>query len=132
MKTIVIIVWDMSRSVGFTSLSLLAAVGLGITACTAGTPAELTTTGADGRLSFHAREGLDLASLLAALGPGVSGSEGPPGTYVLHGTVDPELLAAVTAWCAGQGVLAEDLRIQQRSLEDVFVELTDPVDGVAP
>ncbi len=93
----------------------------------AGTPAELTATGADGRLSFRAREGLELASLLAGLAAGVTGQEGPPGTYVLHGTVDPELLAAVTAWCAGQGVLAEDLRVQQRSLEDVFVELTDEV-----
>ena len=30
-----------------------------------------------------------------------------------------------------QGVMAEDLRVQQRSLEDVFVELTD-ADEVAP
>ena len=92
-----------------------------------GTPAELTTTGAEGRLSFRAREGLPLATLIAQLEPGVTGQENPAGTYVLHGAIDPDLLAAVTAWCAGQGVLAEDLRIQQRSLEDVFVELTDEV-----
>lgn len=98
----------------------------------AGTPGELTTSGADGRLSFRAREGLDLGSLLGGLAPGVSGREGPPGTYVLQGIVDPQLLAAVTAWCASHGVMAEDLRVQQRSLEDVFVELTDQVDGVAP
>jgi ABC-2 type transport system ATP-binding protein len=101
----------------------------------AGTPAELTASGAEGRLSFRAPEGLGLGSLVARLAPGVTAQEGPPGTYVLHGTVDPELLAGVTAWCASQGVLAEDLRVQQRSLEDVFVELTDPlnaVDEVAP
>jgi ABC-2 type transport system ATP-binding protein len=98
----------------------------------AGSPAELTATGAEGRLSFRAREGLDVASLLAALPSGVSGSEGPPGAYVLQGNVDPELLAAVTAWCASAGVMAEDLRVQQRSLEDVFVELTGSTDGVAP
>ena len=98
----------------------------------AGTPGELTASGADGRLSFRAREGLDLGSLLAGLAPSVSGREGPPGTYVLQGIVDPQLLAAVTAWCASHGVMAEDLRVQQRSLEDVFVELTDQVDGVAP
>ncbi len=92
-----------------------------------GTPAELTTTGADSRLSFRAREGLPLATLIAKLKPGVTGQENPAGTYVLNGTIDPDLLAAVTAWCADQGVLAEDLRIQQRSLEDVFVELTDEV-----
>jgi ABC-2 type transport system ATP-binding protein len=92
-----------------------------------GTPAELTTTGAEGRLSFRAREGLPLATLIAQLEPGVTGQENPAGTYVLHAAIDPDLLAAVTAWCASQGVLAEDLRIQQRSLEDVFVELTDEV-----
>ena len=101
----------------------------------AGTPAELTASGAEGQLSFRARAGLALASLLAPLAPGVTAREGPPGTYVLRGTVDPELLAAVTAWCAAHGVLAEDLRVQQRSLEDVFVELTDavsrPGDGVS-
>jgi ABC-2 type transport system ATP-binding protein len=33
-------------------------------------------------------------------------------------------MATVTAWCAQQGVLAEDLRVAKRSLEDVFLELT--------
>jgi ABC-2 type transport system ATP-binding protein len=98
----------------------------------AGTPAELTASGAQGRLSFRAREGLDLGSLLAGLASGATGREDPPGNYVLQGIVDPQLLAAVTAWCASNGVMAEDLRVQQRSLEDVFVELTDQVDEVAP
>ncbi len=98
----------------------------------AGTPAELTASGAEGRLSFRAREGLPLAALVASLAPGVTAREEPAGTYVLHGNVDPQLLASVTAWCAAHGVMAEDLRVQQRSLEDVFVELTDPLDGVAP
>ncbi len=47
-----------------------------------------------------------------------------PALTYLRGTVDPQLLASVTAWCAANGVMAEDLRVQQRSLEDVFVELT--------
>jgi ABC-2 type transport system ATP-binding protein len=38
--------------------------------------------------------------------------------------VDPQLLAAVTAWCADHAVLAQDLRIENRTLEDVFLELT--------
>jgi ABC-2 type transport system ATP-binding protein len=38
--------------------------------------------------------------------------------------VDPLLLAAVTAWCAERGVLANSLRIESRTLEDVFLELT--------
>ncbi len=88
----------------------------------AGTPAELTA-GSDAQLSFRATAGLDLAPLLNGL-PGVSGGEVSPGAYVLRGAIDPALLAAVTSWCAERGVLAGDLRVQQRSLEDVFVELT--------
>ena len=42
----------------------------------------------------------------------------------VHGNVDPLLLAAVTAWCAERGVLANSLRIESRTLEDVFLELT--------
>jgi ABC-2 type transport system ATP-binding protein len=42
----------------------------------------------------------------------------------VQGLIDPQLLAAVTGWCADRGVLAEDLQVQRRSLEDVFLELT--------
>ena len=46
------------------------------------------------------------------------------GHYLVTGDVDPQLLATLTAWCAGQGVLAENLSVERRSLEDVFLELT--------
>ena len=55
----------------------------------AGTPAELTASGAEGRLSFRAREGLALATLHRAARPGVTAQEGPPGTYVLRGDDRP-------------------------------------------
>jgi ABC-2 type transport system ATP-binding protein len=97
----------------------------------AGTPAELTASGAQSQLTFRARPGLDLADLLAVIPAEVSALENSPGQYVLRGIVDPQLLAATTAWCAANGVLAEDLRVQQRSLEDVFVELTAATE-VAP
>ncbi|ETA00959.1 ABC-type multidrug transport system, ATPase component [Frankia sp. CcI6] len=89
-----------------------------------GSPAELTRGGAEGQLRFRAPAGLDLGRLLLALPDGTTVQEGPAGHYLLQGTVDPQLLAAVTAWCAGNGILAEDLRVEQRTLEDVFVELT--------
>jgi ABC-2 type transport system ATP-binding protein len=38
--------------------------------------------------------------------------------------VTPQLLATLTAWCAGQGVLPEQLAVERRSLEDVFLEVT--------
>jgi ABC-2 type transport system ATP-binding protein len=89
-----------------------------------GTPAELTGTA--GQLRFRAEPGLDTDSLLAALPPGSAAKESPAGYYVVevHDRVDPQLLAAVTAWCAEHGVLAQSLRIENRTLEDVFLELT--------
>src|SRR5512133_2245673 len=89
-----------------------------------GTPAELTGTA--GQLRFRAEPGLDTDGLLAALAPGAAAKESPAGHYLVevHDRVDPQLVAAVTAWCAEHGVLAQDLRIESRTLEDVFLELT--------
>jgi ABC-2 type transport system ATP-binding protein len=89
-----------------------------------GTVAELTRHGAAGQLRFRATPGLDLDQLLTALPEGCLAKESPAGQYLVEGPVDPQLLAAVTAWCAGNGVMAEDLRVETRSLEDVFLELT--------
>ncbi len=90
----------------------------------AGTPAELT--GTSGQLRFRAEVGLDTDALVAALPPGSAAKESPAGHYLvdLQDRVDPQLLAAVTAWCADHGVLAQNLRIESRTLEDVFLELT--------
>ena len=90
----------------------------------AGTPEQLT--GTVGQLRFRAEAGLDVDSLLTVLPPASAVKESPAGHYVIevHGAVDPLLLAAVTAWCADRGVLANSLRIESRTLEDVFLELT--------
>ncbi|MCW2666105.1 MAG: transporter [Frankiales bacterium] len=90
----------------------------------AGTLAELTRTGAVGQLRFSAVPGLDLDELLLALPEGCAAKESPAGQYLLEGPVDPQLLAAVTTWCAAQGVMAGDLRVEHCSLEDVFLDLT--------
>jgi ABC-2 type transport system ATP-binding protein len=90
----------------------------------AGSPSELTRAGAGGQLRLRARPGLPLDQFLAVLPPGTTGVESSPGTYLLSGRVDPDLLVAVTTWCAAQGVLADDLRVEQSSLEDVFLSLT--------
>jgi ABC-2 type transport system ATP-binding protein len=94
----------------------------------AGSPAELTRGGAEGQLRFRAAPGLDTVALSAALPASVQVGEPQPGAYLVHGPpgarVDPQLLAALTGWCAAHGVLAEDLRVERRSLEDVFLELT--------
>jgi ABC-2 type transport system ATP-binding protein len=93
-------------------------------AVAAGSPAELTRAGAEGQIRFQAPPGLRLDSLLAALPAGTHAVEEAAGRYLVSGDVDPQLLATLTAWCAGQGVLAENLAVERRTLEDVFLELT--------
>ena len=90
----------------------------------AGTPAELMSAGAEGQLRFTAPRRLDLSLLLAALPEGYRARETAPGEYLVEGIVDPQVLATVTAWCARLNILATDLRVDQRSLEDVFLDLT--------
>ena len=90
----------------------------------AGTPAELTRTGAEQQLRFSAPSGLDLKLLRAVLPEGYATAELTPGAYLVEGVINPQVLATVTSWCARLDVLAVDLRVAQRSLEDVFLELT--------
>jgi ABC-2 type transport system ATP-binding protein len=89
-----------------------------------GSPAELT--GSAGQLRFRAQPGLDTDGLLAALPAGSAAKESPAGHYLVERPdgIDPQLIAAVTAWCAEHGVLAAGLQIECRTLEDVFLELT--------
>jgi ABC-2 type transport system ATP-binding protein len=89
-----------------------------------GTPASLTGTA--GQLRFRAEPGLDTDGLLAALPTGSAAKESPAGHYLVERPegIDPQLIAAVTAWCAERGVLAARLQIESRTLEDVFLELT--------
>jgi ABC-2 type transport system ATP-binding protein len=89
-----------------------------------GSPAELTSTGTERQLRFRARSGMDLGPLNTALPEGCRVSEPTSGGYLVEGLIDPQVMATVTAWCAQQGVFAEDLRVCRRSLEDVFLELT--------
>jgi len=90
----------------------------------AGTLEELC--GSSGQLRFRAEPALDLEALAAALPAGSAAKESPAGHYMIEvaGGVDPRLVAAVTAWCADHGILAQSLRIESRTLEDVFLELT--------
>jgi ABC-2 type transport system ATP-binding protein len=96
-----------------------------------GTLAELTRGGPTGQIRFAAPTGLDLPALIAELPAGATATEGPPGQYQINAVVDPAMLAALTAWCARNGVLAEGLTVARRSLEDVFLALTR-AGGAAP
>lgn len=89
-----------------------------------GTPAEVTRRGSEGQLRLVAPAGLDIKPLEASLPDGFRVTVPTPGTYLVEGPIDPKVVAAVTAWCADLGALICDIRVDQRSLEDVFLELT--------
>ena len=90
-----------------------------------GTPAELTAD-PEGRqeLWFRSQPALDLDLLRAALPEDYEATEQRAGQYVVRGTIDPQVVSTVTSWCARHGVLADELRVSRRSLEDVFLDLT--------
>lgn len=89
-----------------------------------GAPADLAKGGAHGTIRFSARAALDVSGLMLALPHGTKVEETSPGKYVVNGDVDPALLAAVTAWCAGQDALAETVLVERQTLEDRFLDLT--------
>jgi ABC-2 type transport system ATP-binding protein len=93
-------------------------------AVASGTPAELMRSGAENQLRFSAPRMLDLSLLISALPESYKATETAPGEYLVEGHIDPQVLATVTAWCARLDVLATDMRVEQRSLEDVFLDLT--------
>ena len=90
----------------------------------AGTPAELMRNGAENQLRFSAPPKLDLTLLISALPENYRATEAGSGEYLVEGHIDPQVLATVTAWCARVNVLATDMRVEQRSLEQVFLDLT--------
>lgn len=89
-----------------------------------GSPSSLTADGAEGVVQFDGPSGLDVSSLAAALPGSARITEVSGGRYLVDGSVTPELLAALTSWCAARGVLAQGLQVGRRTLEDVFLELT--------
>jgi ABC-2 type transport system ATP-binding protein len=89
-----------------------------------GSPEQLCRSTADNTVRFRAAPGLDLGSLVKALPDGTAVTEPAAGSYLVVGTVDPQLLATLTSWCAQSGVMPEQLAVGRRTLEDVFLELT--------
>ena len=94
-----------------------------------GAPDELTGRRRDVRFSTHAP--IDADALRAALPEGGTVATVTAGSRHEHTVTaedpespGPEFLATVAAWCASAGVLAEDLRVRRRTLEDVFLETT--------
>ena len=76
-------------------------------------------------LTFSGPLHLDLGTLGDVLPEGTAATESSPGNYRIAGSVSPQVIASVTAWCAQHGVTPRHLRVGQRSLEDVFMEVTN-------
>ncbi|MFM9449345.1 ABC transporter ATP-binding protein [Streptomyces acidiscabies] len=89
-----------------------------------GSPETLCKGGAENTLRFTGRPGLDVGSLLKALPTDSAAAELTPGSYRITGTIDPQLLATVTSWCAQHGVMPDRISVERHTLEDVFLELT--------
>ena len=87
----------------------------------AGSVADLTS--GDPVLRFSARPGLDTAALAAALADGFSATEPTPGQYRVEGPLSPQVVAAVTAWCAEQGAMPTDLTTAA-TLSEAYFEIT--------
>jgi ABC-2 type transport system ATP-binding protein len=91
----------------------------------AGTPAALTGAARGAAVvRFGGPQGMPLDDLRRALPTGTTVEEATPGAYVVAGHVDAAVLASVTSWCAGRGLMPEHLSVGRRTLEDVFLELT--------
>ncbi|MFE4198802.1 ABC transporter ATP-binding protein [Paenarthrobacter sp. NPDC056912] len=75
----------------------------------------------DRTLLFDAPAGLDFAGVLS---PGLQITETRSGSYSITGTLTPKDLAALTAWWAERNIMPASLRLEARSLEDVFLDIS--------
>jgi ABC-2 type transport system ATP-binding protein len=90
-----------------------------------GTLDELRSSQANDReIRFRAPSGLDTGALSERLG-GVAVTE-TRGEYLVATVATPGLVATLTGWLADHDIGLTDLRTGQRSLEDIFVKLTEP------
>ena len=92
-----------------------------------GTPGELTRGGRAATIRLVVTrpfpEGAP-ESLRAALGAGTEVRAIDAVSMLIHGPADSTTLGRVSRWCEEHDVLPESLTLGQRTLEDVFLELT--------
>ena len=91
-----------------------------------GTPLELTRGGTSTIRLVVTKPFPDGApeSLRQALGHRLEVTTISDVSLLITGPADSTTLATVSAWCEQQGVLPESLNLGQRTLEDVFLEIT--------
>jgi ABC-2 type transport system ATP-binding protein len=92
-----------------------------------GTPFDLTRASGSSTIRLVVTEPFPPgapASLQAALGPATEVQTVNAQSLLITGPADGTTLATVSAWCAEHDVLPESLTLGQRTLEDVFLQLT--------
>ncbi|GAB3085133.1 ABC transporter ATP-binding protein [Nocardioides zeae] len=95
-----------------------------------GTPYELTRAGGATTVRLVVTKPFPPhapASLQTALGPATEVTTINAQSLLITGPADASTLAKVSAWCEQHGVLPEALTLGQRTLEDVFLQLTGRV-----
>ena len=85
-----------------------------------GTLADLT--GTRDAISFGATPGLRLDMLLAKLPDGYVAHEAAPGKYVITGKPTPEIMLIITTWCSSLGVMASELGVGNKTLEQLLID----------
>jgi ABC-2 type transport system ATP-binding protein len=92
-----------------------------------GSPFELTRASGSSTIRLLVTEPFPAtapASLQAALGAGTLVQPVNEHSLLITGPADAGTLATVSAWCDREGVLPESLTLGQRTLEDVFLQIT--------
>ncbi|NYE38305.1 ABC-2 type transport system ATP-binding protein [Nocardioides cavernae] len=97
------------------------------TVIASGTPSELTRGGRSATIRLVVNrpfpEGAP-ESLRADLGPGTEVRQLDDVSMLIHGPADGTTLGRVSRWCEAHDVLPQTLTLGQRTLEDVFLEIT--------
>jgi ABC-2 type transport system ATP-binding protein len=94
---------------------------------TSGSPFDLTRSSGNSTIRLVVTEPFPPsapASLQATLGAGTQVQAVNAHSLLITGPADASTLAKVSAWCDEQGVLPESLTLGQRTLEDVFLQIT--------
>ena len=92
-----------------------------------GTPFELTRAAGSATIRLVVTEPFPPeapGSLQASLGEGTVVQAVNAHSLLITGPADASTLATVSAWCDRNGVLPESLTLGQRTLEDVFLQIT--------
>ena len=101
-----------------------------------GSPLELTRGGTHATIRLVVTEPFPPGapeSLRASLDPTTEVTAIDERSLLISGPADSTTLGTVSRWCEAQDVLPESLNLGQRTLEDVFLELTGrPLEQTAP